>query len=170
MAGQTTLEFWQLMLLALGPAAIAAGVAIVSPMFLESRRQEADRKRRRGEKLEELVSAVYQAGEWLERARNMNVFGNELDDPTSPLGRIDTLTNVHFPQFNRLARVLDATARRHFIWTLEARQKRLANDPAYDEGMTETHQAFIEASKQFAEALTSYVSATPIPYAARLDA
>lgn len=65
MGGQTTLAFWQLLLLSVGPATLTAAVALLGPYLLEGRKQEAERKKKRAEKVEELIGALYEHDHWL---------------------------------------------------------------------------------------------------------
>ena len=60
---------------------------LVGPPLAYWLNEGAARKRRRAEKLEELIGAVYEYDDWLESLRGIRVFGHEGKESPSPLAR-----------------------------------------------------------------------------------
>lgn len=156
MDGQTTLTFWQMILLALGPATLAAGVAIVAPIVQEHRREAAELKRKKGEKLEELLTAIFECDRWEQARRNENLFGVAGVEVINPLPRVDMLTKVYFPQFSDLASTLGIALRDFDLWTIQLAQRRLRGEAIDIEAYRDKYDPISRAIATFTRALTSY--------------
>ncbi len=152
MSGQTTLAFWQLLLLTLGPATLAAGVAILAPIILEGRKQRAEAHRRRADKLEELIRALYEYDHWIDQMRNERVLGAKVDPGITPLSKIHAIIDIYFPPLHQKLAPLTAAAFQYEKWAVAAAQKRLKNAPDLLDGFEEFagpyHNAFAAFLKE----------------------
>jgi hypothetical protein len=84
------------------------GVGISS--WLTSRRDAAQERReaqkRRADKFEELVVAVYEFDHWLERTKSRTAFGEDIPETPSPFAKVQSITSIYFPQFSKPVREL----------------------------------------------------------------
>lgn len=156
MGGQTTLSFWQLLLLSMGPAAIAAAVAILAPMLLESRKRRTERWVLRWQKLEELLDAMSSCDEWLEDAKDINALGKPGRVRTSPLAKISALSTIYFPQFKAEVDHYDLAAREVLIWSLDAGKRRLNGEREFTVGYEQVYTPFAKASHKLHNLITDY--------------
>lgn len=161
MGGSTTLAYWQLALLAVGPAAITAAVATLSPWLSERMKRESERKTMRIAKFEELVAALSEHQHWLEMVRSIRVFGgggSSASAGVTPMARIEALTSAHFRQFRDLVTVLNQTAIDYERWMVEAGMKRLKNEQGYDEGFAEVFEPYAAARQAMLQRLRDYAA------------
>ena len=108
-------------LLTMGGGVIGGGVTLLSSYFLAN----AEKKKCRAEKFEELVAAVYEFDHWLGRKENAQVFGEEEKLEPSPFAKVEAISAVYFPQFVEKIIELQKTARAYEVWMTEAWQKRV---------------------------------------------
>jgi hypothetical protein len=138
-----SLSFGQLLAIALAPAAVAGIVGIVGgllgPWFLEARKQEAERKKRREEKFAELIAAIHEHDHWLDIARSVRVIGMEKELGVNPITKAMAITAVYFPQFQKEMEELDYVAGQFESWQFEAGQKRIAGNEDYRAGHIEAY-------------------------------
>src|SRR4051794_23429816 len=78
---------------------IAVIGGLVGPPFLHRMQVKADTRKRRAEKFEELVGALYEHNHWLDMHKNIKLFANEGVLPVSPMGKVQAIISVYFPQF-----------------------------------------------------------------------
>jgi hypothetical protein len=93
-------------LLTLG-GTIAAALGTVIRDLVQRRSEE---RKRRSDKFEELVAAVYEFDHWLDRLKDRFIFGADLPETVSPFGKVQSISSVYFPQFSTLANDLDEAA------------------------------------------------------------
>ena len=68
---------------------IVGGFLTGGMTFLVSRQQRiADAKKRRTDKLEELVAAVYEFDHWVDRNKQRYVVGEDIPETISPLAKV----------------------------------------------------------------------------------
>ncbi len=136
MSGVTTLTFGQLLLIALGPAALTACVALFAPFLLEKRKQEAERKRKRADKLEEFIDVLYQHEHWLDEKKSVRVFGEKTVLGVTPLSKIQAIASIYFSQFKAGVENVAKHAQGYELWMLEAGKKRLSGEADYTAGFS----------------------------------
>ena len=156
MGGQTTLAFWQLLLLSVGPAFLTACVALGAPLLLEGRKQDAEKRKKRGEKLEELIAALYELSHWLDKNKSINVFGKDLDLELTPLSKIEAITSIYFPQYKPTVAILSLRAEEYNLWTVQAGQKRLNKEANFTENFKEVYTPYATALTKLKDELTSF--------------
>jgi hypothetical protein len=106
-------------------------------------RREA--KKRRADKFEELVAAVYDFDHWLDSIRARDVFGNDTGEPqrVSPFANVQAISSVYFPQFNGAVHELDLAALQYLGWIHRAGGKRLRNEVAQiNDGFGEAYDPY----------------------------
>ena len=86
-------------LLTLG-GTVAAALGTVIRDVVQRRTKE---KKRRVDKFEELVVAVYEFDHWLDRLKDRFVFGADVPETVSPFAKVQSISSVYFPQFSTLA-------------------------------------------------------------------
>jgi hypothetical protein len=145
MSGQTTLSFWQLLALSVGPVTLTALVAFVGPMLLERRKQQAEARKRRAEKLEELIETLYQHDHWLESTRDKYTFGNDIKLDMAPLMLAQALVLLHFPSLKEKMDELFMAARRYEAWCIKAGRMRVAKEANFTDGFDDVYQPYLNA-------------------------
>jgi hypothetical protein len=137
-----------------GLIAIVGG--LVGPTFVERTKAKAERERKRREKFEELVLAIYEHRHWISTMRGSKVFGHDDFLAPSPMAKIETISAIYFPVFRDQIHDLDILADKYEFWMMEARRKRLNGDDTYVEGGTEAHRAYSEAALRLLKELRDY--------------
>jgi hypothetical protein len=77
MTDTATVSMWSTLVPVMIGGAIGAVSGWLGPWLLEGRKETAEKKRKRAEKFEELVSAVYEFDNWLDIRENKVAFGGE---------------------------------------------------------------------------------------------
>jgi len=114
------------------------GSVIVS--FLQNKREKA---KKRAEKFEELVAAVYEHRHWLEVAQHIRVFGKEENLPLSPATKLHAISTVYFPELEQSIERLLSEARDCEAWMLKAGLKRMKGDPSYADGLDDAYRPYL---------------------------
>ena len=108
-------------LLAMGGAVIGAtGSAIV--FLFQSR---AEKKKRREEKFQELVVAVYEHDHWIDNLRRFYVVDFQGEIKVSPFAKTHAISDIYFPQFEKVIVELGTAAKEYRTWMYEVAQKNL---------------------------------------------
>ena len=108
------------MLATLVPVIVGGVIALAGgwfgPWVLEGRKEKAEKKKRRAEKFEELVAAIYEFDHWLDNERTRGLGGSTSPPEVSPFAKIQAISAVHFPSFDPLIRELDNGAASYRVW------------------------------------------------------
>ena len=67
----------------------------------------AERKRRREQKFEELIAAIYEFEQWMDNLKNALAYGEERPPAVSPLAKLEAIAAVYFPAFLERITALD---------------------------------------------------------------
>ena len=156
MSGSATHGFWELLSLGLGPAVLTAAVALLSPRLTEGRKQKAEKEKRRAEKFEELVGALFEHKHWLDQYMSTKIFGDKIELGVSPMAKVVTISNIYFPNFKEQIAELDIVSSKFEISILEAGKKRLSNEENYTSGSLEAAPAYFEKHSALMKELTAY--------------
>jgi hypothetical protein len=120
----------------LWPVIVGGGIAIVAgivgPYLIQRTKDAADKKRKRAEKFEELVSAVSEHYHWFAIMRYFFISGQGSQPPLSPIIRIEAIVSTYFPEFEEWVRRLDIASNRYEVWILNVGQKRVRNEAGYE--------------------------------------
>jgi hypothetical protein len=101
---------------------IVVGIAGSTLVFLLQTR--AERKKRREEKFLDLVAAVYDHDHWLDTLRRIYVVEIEGEIKVSPFAKIQAISDVYFPQFEKAVDELGNAAREYRAWMYEVAQHK----------------------------------------------
>lgn len=156
MTGQTTLTFWQLLAVALGPASLAALVAIVAPLVLDARKQAADLKRKRIEKLEELIKYLYEYDHWLNNNQTKYLFKKDMELDVTPMAKIKSIVYMYFPEFIGDLIRFEVLGSSYELWCAKAGRARNAGNKDYTEGFTEMYEPYSKNLRDFIDRLAEY--------------
>jgi hypothetical protein len=120
--------------------------SFVGPWFLEIFKERNEKKKKRAEKIEELVAAVYEFDHWLDQYRNITAYGNEGTVGVSPLAKMEAIAATHFPDFLPKITQVSIQASGYKVAIAGSGQKRLAGK------ISEVNDGLIEAQRPYAQA------------------
>lgn len=89
----------------------------VGPWLSESRKEAAKRRRRRIQKYEELVGAIFEFDSWVDMLRRNQAWDENL--PTtcaSPFAKVLAIADVYFPECAEQVRALSQAAEKYRHW------------------------------------------------------
>lgn len=155
MGGQTTLAFWQLLLVALGPATLAAAVAIFSPILLEGRKQATETRKKRAEKLEELIRCLYEYDHWLDERKNERVFGSHNSARVTPLSQVQSIIYIYFPDLQERAAELYQQALVYEKWMIKVGGLRVQNNDINTDGFNEVYEPYLRIFRKLLSEITT---------------
>lgn len=118
---QAAASVWATLVPVIVGGAIGLAGGFFGPWFVESRKRAYAEKQKLGEKLEELVTALYDFDHWLQKCRSYWALGErQIELGVSPMGRVQALVSVYFPQFEDRTTKLEMLSRTYLGWMLEA--------------------------------------------------
>ena len=93
-------------------------VGVIGTTIRDAAQQRHDARKRRADKFEELVAAVYEFDHWLTSMRGIvDAFGNDkVPQTVSPFAKVQSISSVYFPQFVESIAVLDQATFQYKIW------------------------------------------------------
>jgi hypothetical protein len=101
-------------LIGLGGTILGSAIVLTSQWLLEGRKQETEKRKKKAEKLEELVSAIHEHKYWaLSVLDTLPLLPSEeviAKLPPSPIGKVEAIANVYFPEFRKLVFTLNFTS------------------------------------------------------------
>jgi hypothetical protein len=88
--------------------------------YLHREKTAEERRVKRAAKFEELVTSIYDYDHWLTKQRNIRVFGEKLEEESSPFSKVQAIVVVYFPRFaDQLEQLEDEK------WMFECGQRRI---------------------------------------------
>jgi hypothetical protein len=162
MAAGADAALWPILMSGLLSGAFALGgigVGLRETARWDAAQERRETRKRRAEKFEELVAAVYEFNYWVDSIRRQHAFGDDNGpEKVSPFAKVQSISAVYFPQFNKLIGELDRAADRYLGWIYQARQKRIASgSELLSDGFKEAYvpygqkrEALLNALKKFA--------------------
>lgn len=132
----------------------------IGPFFLQKQKDAAEHKKRRADKFEELVAAVYDFDHWVDCNRLRSVHGESLPETVSPFAKVQSISSVYFPKFDTAIGELNEASTEYFLWMANAGQKRiLKNFDNLTDGFLDVYKPYavkrdglINELKKFAQA------------------
>jgi hypothetical protein len=105
------------------------GVGLVATARREAAQERRDALKRRADKFEELVAAIYEFDHWLEVILQRDAFGiaNGIPQTVSPFAKVQSIAAVYFPQFSEPIADLDRVATDVLTSIYDVQQKRLSD-------------------------------------------
>jgi hypothetical protein len=140
-------------------ALVGIGTGLIGTSRRDAAQRRHEAKKRRAEKFEELVAAVYEFDQWLgvERQR---AFGSIPASPEimSPITKVHSITSVYFPQFGRLVDGLEGAASRYqsCMYKSSQQQKMAEGDANYRATLDEGYRGYAQSRNVLLEALKKY--------------
>jgi hypothetical protein len=137
-----------------GFLAIIGGLVsgLVGPYIIQRVRDAAEKKRKRAEKYEELVAAVYEHAHWIDAMRFFVISGQGSAAPTlSPITKILAIVNTYFPEFEELVLQFVIASSKYEQWIWAIGQKRVKNEPGYENliGFDDVLTEYMDQQKAF---------------------
>jgi hypothetical protein len=127
-----------------GLLAIAGGlVGVVATAIRDAAQTRHEKQKRRADKFEELVAAVYEFDHWVDSCRLRDVSGEDIPPSVSPFARIQSISSVYFPKFDAALKELDAATSQYRLWMTGAAQRRIAGD------ITNRNDGFVDAYRPY---------------------
>jgi hypothetical protein len=143
-------------LIAMGGVLISGGITL-AVNFMQARNEQ---KKRRRDKFEELVTALFDYEHWANVARDMYLYGAVSEVvptlPPSPFAKLHAISAVHFPEFEKKIQELQRAGFAYVAWIYAARKKKLDGDKEYIAGYKEAYEAFLKVVTSVRTELTSY--------------
>jgi len=101
-------------------------VGVIGTTIRDVALQRHEKTKRRADKFEELVAAVYEFDHWLEGISRRSVFGrDDIPQTVSPLAKLQSTSATYFPQFDGSIRELHEAAGQYRIWMYQAGRRGL---------------------------------------------
>jgi hypothetical protein len=128
MVSQTTLSFWQLLFVAVGPACLTAFVALLVPFVSEARKQKIEKKKRKIEKLEELIEEIYENHHWHNLFFQKFALRKDVEPGQPPIFRAKAIILLHFPQLKKEIDDFVVKSKNYELWALDLAEKNLRKE------------------------------------------
>ena len=128
----------------LGGLLTLAGGAL-GPWILQRQKDREENKKRRAEKFEALVRALYEFDRWLDDNERKHVHGEEdTQVGVSPFAKVEAIAAVYFPQVLDKAEAVRRAARDFERWMPSATIKRIQEAPAEQilDGLSEAYAPY----------------------------
>jgi hypothetical protein len=92
----------------------------LGPWLSERRRDAAKRRRRRIQKYEELVSAIFEFDSWIDMLRTNQASGeNLLTAGVSPFAKVMAIADIYFPECAEQVYALSQAAEKYKYWIVK---------------------------------------------------
>lgn len=130
-------SIWATLLPVIIGGVIGLAGGLIGPWFIETRKQEAEKKKKR-----ELIAAVHEHNHWLDTARSVRIFGSEKELGVNPITKALAIVSIYFPQFYDEMKEVDLAAAKFESWMFEAGQKRLAGDDNFRDGHIKAYDSY----------------------------
>src|SRR5262245_26878658 len=139
------------MLTSLAPVVVGGVLAFaggfVAQWWSQKLQAEAENRRRRAAKFEELMLALYEFEHWLDEARNHRVIGMGESPPMSPFAKVRAICSLYFPQFSDRINELGLAADDFEMWMFKAAKKRFeaGGTQVFNDGHVEARHPYLKA-------------------------
>ena len=129
----------------------------LGPWLLERKKEAAEKKKRRADKLEEPVDALYAFDHWIDTDRLRFAYGEDHPREVSPFAKLRATAAVYFPQFNAAIDGLDTATSGYRVWMSEAGQRRLAGQTnSINDGFNEAYKPYLLKREALVKILTEF--------------
>jgi DNA repair ATPase RecN len=135
------------------------GVGLVGTARRDAAQERREKTKRRADKCEELIAAVYEFDHWLSSMRERIAFGNDkVPETVSPFAKVQSISSIYFPQFDELIDELARATTQLRIWINKAERKRLTKDLADDlsGGYNEAFRPYAQKREALLDALKNF--------------
>jgi hypothetical protein len=135
---------------------LGAGISTGVTYFIAVRKEAADEKRKRAEKFEELVEALYEHKHWLDTIEHIWVYGKDEKVPLSPFAKVQAISSVYFPMFKPQVAKLDEVARGYEQWMVQAAQLRVQQGMPSIDGMGDAYGPYLSCFRTLMDDLVAF--------------
>jgi hypothetical protein len=133
-------------------------VGVIGTTIRDVAQQRHEKAKRRADKFEELVAAVYEFDHWLSSMRERDAFGVSPDIPVtvSPFAKVQSISSVYFQQFSELVRELEIASDQYRIWMYQAEGRRVSKNAQYADGFSEAYGPYVQKREALLDALKKF--------------
>jgi hypothetical protein len=134
------------------------GVGLVGTARRDAAQERRETRKRREEKFQELVAAVYEYDHWTDQTRWRAIFDEDIPQTVSPFAKIQSISAVYFPQFGRLVDELNAYASQYVSWiyTTAAAKKGSKGYAEASDGFNEAYMPYMNSREALLDALKKF--------------
>src|SRR5260370_25146474 len=134
------------------------GVGLVGSARRDAAQERHEKAKRRADKFEELVAAVYEFDHWLSGVRERDAFGVSPDIPVtvSPFAKVQSISSVYFQQFSELILELETASDQYRIWMYQAEGRRVSKNAQYADGFSEAYGPYVQKREALLDALKKF--------------
>lgn len=98
----------------------------IGPLILQKQKDHVEGRKRRADKFEELVAAVYDFDHWIDSCRKREAHGEDVPPTVSPFAKVQSISSVYFPGFDNAIKELNTATLQYRVWMSEAAAWRIA--------------------------------------------
>ncbi|HEY9091959.1 hypothetical protein [Parasphingorhabdus sp.] len=132
---------------------------IVGPPLAHWLNEESSNRKKRAEKLEEMLSCIYAHDHWLSVVQSIRVFGAQDTQEPAPLPKAKAIAAIYFPQFISSLSELDAVGSHYELWMFKAAKKRLSgNINGIGEGQIEARRPYRQKREEVLDNLRMFAA------------
>ena len=133
-------------------------VGVIGTTIRDVAQQCHDKAKRRADKFEELVAAVYEFDHWLDGIRNRDAFGHDnVPETASPFAKVQSISSIYFPQFVEPIAELDQASTQYRVWIHKAEGRRVTNNVAQlSDGYAEASMPYVQKRQELLNALQKF--------------
>ena len=129
-------------------------VGVIGATIRDAAQQRHEKTKRRADKFEELVAAVYEFDYWLTLTRQRELQKIEgITETVSPFAKVQSISSVYFPQFSKSVRELDAVSSRYVAWIYNPQDTTLSGTGKLLE-FVEIYKPYIDKREALLDALS----------------
>jgi hypothetical protein len=159
MADTSSPGMWAPLLMVLVGGALTLAGTWLGPWLSERRKERAERQKRRAEKFQELVAALFEVDHWVNNVRRDVAIGEEVPDVVSPFWKVHAISAAYFPEFEAAIQALDGATSRYRLWMTEESQRRLAGQAGRAcEGHKEAYEPYQQSRDGLLKALKEFAA------------
>ncbi|RUO97994.1 hypothetical protein [Hyphomicrobium sp.] len=128
--------------------------------YAHKAKADEDRRRLREQKLEEMISLVYEHAHWIDAMRQRIVLDAKSSEETvSPMSKLTAIAAIYFPQFLEPIRVMERAALAYRGWMIGKGRERLAGrTDQLSEGFNSVYEGYLKAQQTLLKQLTAAAS------------
>ena len=121
-------------------------------------------RKKRAEKLEEMIGYIYAHDHWLNVLRNIRVFGEEDNRELKPLPKAMAISAIYFPELSDEFAALDLTCSQYEVWMLAGAKKRLdGNIQGLTDGNEEAYRPYMQKREDLLSKLKVFAASEFVP-------
>ena len=128
-------------------------MGLVGTARRDAAQERRETRKRRADKFEEFVAALYEFDDWIERHSRATAGTIEAPQTMSPLAKVQSISSVYFPQFEGSVHELDLASADYLNWIWSTDPRRgYKHDERMDHG-------YVYASTSYGQQLDSLLDA-----------